>query len=313
MAAMQLATDGRIYLSRTKNITSKKDSLDVIYNPNRAGVACNFNRLGNLTGQGFPSAGRKSIYSMPNVVQSFVHVPTFTWDSVCHGDATQFHITNKANVDSVIWNFGDGATSDNPDAVHAYANPGTYWVKLTEKFNGEAYTDSLKVTIYPLPVISLADTILLYSGSAINLHAGGGYTNYLWSTGSQDSILSVDKQGSYWAQVEDIHCCKNSDTTFVQVFEYFIPNAFSPNGDGLNDFFRVYASYKNITFTMIIFDRWGQMVFESDNVDKVWDGTWKGQYCPPGSYVWSVKIGFLGQDIITQGDIAFKGTVTIVR
>jgi gliding motility-associated-like protein len=313
LAAMQLATDGRIYLSRTNNILSKRDSLEVIYNPNRPGSAANFNRLNNVPGSSFPLQGRKSIYSLPNVVQSFVNFPTFSWDSVCHGDITRFHVTNKANIDSVTWDFGDGGTSDVLDPIHSYANPGTYTVKLTEKFNGQSFTDSMLVTNYPLPVISLADTILLYSGTSINLHAGGGFMEYLWSNNSRDSIIAVEDQGSYWAQVKDTHCCVNSDTTFVQVFEYFIPNAFSPNGDGLNDYFRVNGLYKNITFNMVVYDRWGVMVFQSKNIDQGWDGIYNGQYCPPESYVWVVKISFLGQDIITQGDVVFKGTVTIVR
>ncbi|MCX6305710.1 MAG: gliding motility-associated C-terminal domain-containing protein [Bacteroidetes bacterium] len=313
MNAMQLAIDGRIYLSRTNNHNSKRDSLDVIYNPNRLGTACNFNLLQHVPGSRFDLSGRKSMYSLPNFVQSYVNIPPFTWDSVCHGNNTQFHITNTANIDSLTWDFGDKGTSGIPDPMHEYASPGKYWVKLTEKFNGQAYTDSMQVSNYPLPVISLGDTVLLYAGSTINLHAGGGFTDYLWSTGSPDSVINVNSQGSYWAQVKDYHCCINSDTTFVKVFEYFIPNAFSPNGDGINDFFRVNGLYKNIDFNMVVYDRWGQQVFQSDDIDKGWDGNVGGQYCPPESYVWIVHIGFLGQDIITKGDIVFKGTVTIVR
>jgi gliding motility-associated-like protein len=67
----------------------------------------------------------------------------------------------------------------------------------------------------------------------------------------------------------------------VHVFEYFTPNAFSPNGDGLNDFFKVNALYKNVSFNMVIYNRWGQLVFESDNIDQGWDGSWGGQICPP--------------------------------
>ncbi|MDP1622576.1 MAG: gliding motility-associated C-terminal domain-containing protein [Bacteroidales bacterium] len=313
IAAMQLAPDGRIYLSRTNNILSKRDSLEVIYNPNRPGKACNFNMLNNVANSNFSLLGRKSIYSLPNFVQSYLNVPPFTWDSVCEGDITRFQITNIANIDSVTWDFGDGGTSNQMDPLHEFTSPGTYLVKLTEKFNGQNFTDSISVINYPKPVISLGDTVLLYSGSTINLHAGGGFTEYLWSNGSRDSVINVRNQGSYWAKVKDIHCCINADTTFVKVFEYFIPNAFSPNGDGINDVFRVNGLYKNIKFSMIVYDRWGQLVFKSENVDKVWDGTYKGQICPPETYVWIVNIGFLGQDIITNGDIVFKGTVTIIR
>jgi gliding motility-associated-like protein len=313
VAGLQLGPDGRIYLSRTNNILTKRDSLEVIYNPNRPGAACNFNLLNNVAGSSFPLLGRKSIYSLPNIVQSYVNVPTFSWDSVCHGDVTQFHITNKANIDSVRWSFGDGTVSTMPEPSHTYASPGNYMVKLTEIFNGQSFTDSIMVTSHPLPVISLGDTILLYSGSSINLHAGSGYIEYRWSTLSQDSILPVSNQGSYWSQVKDIHCCVNSDTTYVKVFGYFIPNAFTPNGDGLNDVFKVTGLYKNIIFRLNIFDRWGTEVFQSDNIDQGWNGISGGQYCPADTYIWTVQIKFLGQDIITQGDVKFKGTITIVR
>ena len=311
--AMQLAPDGRSYISTTNNLIVKRDSLDVIYNPNRLGAACNHNLLNHVPGSGFPLLGRKSLYSLPNFVQSFLNVPAFTWDSVCHGDATRFHITNKANIDAVSWNFGDGTTSTVLEPVHSFAAPGTYMVKLTQQFNGESYTDSVSVTNYPLPFISFTDTILLYSGSSINLHAGGGFNEYMWSTASTDSIIPVSQQGTYWAQVQDNHCCINSDTTFIKVFKYFIPNAFTPNGDGKNDQFRVIGLYKNIDFRMYIYDRWGTAVFESDNIDQGWDGISNGQVCPADSYVWMVQINFLGQDIITQGDVKFKGTVTLVR
>jgi len=313
VAGMQLATDGRIYLSRTNNILSKRDSLEVIYNPNRPGNACNFDRINNIAGSSFPLLGRKSIYSLPNLVQSFVNVPPFRWDSVCHGNATQFHATNQANADTIIWKFGDGGTSTQPDPVHTFANPGSYWVTQTQMFNGQSFVDSMLVKNYPLPQISLADTILLYEGSSIHLHAGGGFTDYLWSTNSKDSIIEVKESGTYWAQVEDLHCCINSDTTFVRIFNYAVPNAFSPNGDGLNDVFKVNGLYKNISFSMIVYDRWGTQVFESDDIDKGWDGTVSGQYCPADTYVWMVSIVFEGKDIITKGDIKFKGTVTLVR
>ena len=313
MLAMQLAVDGRIYISRSNNIKYHRDSLDVIYNPNRPGQACNLNSLNNIPESRFYPDGRKSIFSMPNFVQSFVNIPTFTWDSVCHNDATNFRITNDANIDSLQWNFGDGAGASGLAPVHAYANPGKYKVILTEYFNGTAYQDSMTVTNYKLPQLSLVDTILLYKGSSINLHAGGGFMEYLWSTKSTDSIITVDTEGSYSARVKDYNCCVNSDTTYVKVFEYFIPNAFSPNGDLLNDIFKVNGLYKNINFKMVVYDRWGRLIFESNDIDKGWDGKFGGNYCEPDAYVWVVTISFKGNDIVTEGDIKFKGTVTIVR
>lgn len=313
LSALQLAVDGRIYVSRTINALTRLDSLEVIYNPNRQGTACNFNRLDNTSPVYFPLGGRKSIFSLPNVVQSYVNVPAFTWDSCCLHDVTRFHITNSANIDNVLWDFRDGGTSTDTEPFHLFTQPGNYWVRLTEIFNGVSYTDSLPVRVYELPIVNLGDTVLLYSGSSINLHAGEGFTQYLWSTNSTSSYIEVSSQGDYWVRVKDVNCCYNSDSVFVQVFQFFAPTAFTPNGDGLNDIFKIVGLYKNINFDLYIYDRWGKLVFQSDDIDKGWDGISGGQYFQPDTYVWVASIEFLGQDIITQGNIKLSGTVTIVR
>jgi gliding motility-associated-like protein len=313
LGGMQLATDGRIYIARTINYASMKDSLDVIYNPTRPGTDCNYNSLDHDPTSRFSLEGRKSIFGLPNFVQSYFDRPIFTHDSVCHGDVTQFNIINKANLDNVAWDFGDGTTSNVLDPVHQYASPGNYTVKLTESWSGKLFTDSSVVTVHPLPNINLGDTILLFSGASILLHAGGGYQHYLWSTGSADSVITVSSGGDYWARVEDEHCCYNLDTVHITQYQYFFPNAFTPNGDGTNDIFRAVGLYRNIKFSMYIYDRWGQLVFESANIDQGWDGTFGGQACPSNVYVYICNIEFLGTDIKANGKIVYKGTVTLVR
>jgi gliding motility-associated-like protein len=69
-----------------------------------------------------------------------------------------------------------------------------------------------------------------------------------------------------------------------------IPNAFTPNGDGLNDVFRIFGTPpENITkYNFQIYDRWGQRIFSTTNIEEGWDGTFKGQYCPAGVYVWEI-------------------------
>jgi gliding motility-associated-like protein len=310
---LQLAPDGRIYISRTINLLQKKDSLDVIYNPTRPGKECNFNLLDNIPDSRFSLDGRKSIYGLPTFIQTFFDIPTFTYDSVCFRDIIHYNLTNKANIDSVIWDFGDGATSASLNPVHFYAQPGTYPVKITESFNGKSYTDSTFVTIHKLPFLTLADTILLYSGSSINLHAGGGFIYYDWSTGSGDSIINVATGGNYVVRVEDQNCCFNSDTTYVKLFEYYAPSAFTPDGDGKNDVFRLIGLYRNIKLNLYIYNRWGELVFTSDNLDLGWDGKVKGEPSQVGTYVWIANIKFLGQDIVTKSDIVLKGSVTLLR
>ena len=313
LSGIQLGPDGRIYIDRTINLLTKNDSLDVIYNPSRPGTDCNYNLLNNAPGSRFSlGSGRYGIFSLPNLIQSFLDIPAFTYDSCCFKDVMHFRITNTANIDSVRWEFGDGNTSTDLSPFHLYAAPGPYLVRLTEHFNGESFADTLTIVVHPLPPVELGDTILLYKGATINLHAGGGYMEYLWSTRSTDSVISVKDQGDYTIDVKDFHCCRNQDTVYVKVFEYFIPNAFTPNGDGTNDTFKAIGLYRNIRYNMQIYNRWGEMVFETDDLDTGWNGLVRGARCPPETYVWIIHVDFLGQDIVTNGSIVLKGTVTIV-
>ena len=313
IGGLQLAVDGRIYVSRTINLTSKLDSLDVIYNPNRPGKECNYNLLNNLPGARFSLAGRQSIYGLPNFIQSYFDIPAFTFDSICFRDLIFFNITNKANIDSVLWDFGDGTTSSDPDPDHIYPSPGTYLVRLTESFNGRSYTDSGYVKILQLPYLHLGDTILLYSGSSINLHAGGGFTDYLWSTGSGDSIINVESGGNYIVRVKDEHCCYNSDTVYIKPFQYYAPSAFTPNGDGKNEVFRLIGLYSDIQLNLSVYNRWGELIFSSDDLYTGWDGTSGGQISPEGTYIWVAKIRFLDKDVVTNNNVVLKGSITLLR
>jgi hypothetical protein len=148
LGGMQLGTDGRIYLTRTITLINRKDSLDVIYNPTRTGLNCNYNQLGNVPQSRFSLNGRMCIYGLPNFIQSYFARPIFTHDSVCYGQLTRFNITNKANIDSVYWDFGDGSASIQMTPSHLYAQTGNYKVRLIESFNGFNFIDSVLITIH---------------------------------------------------------------------------------------------------------------------------------------------------------------------
>jgi gliding motility-associated-like protein len=285
----------------------------VIYNPTRPGLDCNYNLLNNVTGSRFSLDGRKSTYGLPDFMQSYFQRPAFTHDSVCKGEITRFDIINKANIDNVFWDFGDGTSSTLLSPTHFYSVPGNYLVKLTETFNGKNFQDSVRITYHDLPKIELGDTILLYSGATIVLHAGTGFRSYEWSTGSGGPDITVENAGNYWVKVEDQNCCFNYDTVYVDVFNYFFPTAFTPDGDGKNDVFRMIGLYRNINFKLYVYDRWGQMVFQTDNMDEGWNGNYRGQKCLTGTYSWVAFIDFRGNDITTNGKVKFKGTVILLR
>jgi gliding motility-associated-like protein len=64
---------------------------------------------------------------------------------------------------------------------------------------------------------------------------------------------------------------------------------------------------------MYIYDRWGQLLFHSENIDEGWDGKYKNNPCMSGTYTWLINIDFLGQDIVTKGSVVLKGTVILLR
>jgi gliding motility-associated-like protein len=115
----------------------------------------------------------------------------------------------------------------------------------------------------------------------------------------------------YIVEMTDAAGCKTSDTTIVDVNDktklYYIPNAFSPNGDGYNDVFYIYGkAISSVNFS--IFDRWGEKVFESNDLGSGWDGVFKGTFMQPGVFVYYAELYFENGDKVEE-----KGSITLLR
>jgi gliding motility-associated-like protein len=115
----------------------------------------------------------------------------------------------------------------------------------------------------------------------------------------------------YEVTMIDDRGCIATDTVTVIVNQddkvIYVPNAFSPNGDGINDIFYTYArGVKTIDFR--VFNRWGEKMFQSYSLDHGWDGYYKGQLMNPAVYVYYVEVTYLDGDIRSQ-----KGSVTLIR
>lgn len=250
-----------------------------------------------------------------NITGALTANPTATPSWICRDDTIQLHASaSGGNVGFYAYEWSSdpaGFSSTEPNPIVTPVVNTTYSVSVFDGFS--TTSGNTTVGIYPQPEISLGDTILLYSGSTVTLWATPDMQSYFWSNGSDSQGLSVDEQGDYWVEVKDWNSCTNSDTVYVKVFEYYIPNAFTPNGDGLNDIFRVVGQYRDINFSMHIYNRWGQLVFQSSDIDQGWDGTFRNQTAESDTYVWILQVDFLGEDIITNGDVVLKGTVTLVK
>ncbi len=214
---LQLAIDGKIYLSKHTNLNGD-EYLGVINFPDMAGVNCGF------VEDGFYLEGKKCIYGLPNFIQSYFFDLSFTWENVCFSDTTNF-APNRTDVDSVLWDFGDvlsGGYNHSKEMFpgHIFSSPGTYLVTLFVWINGYAYSTSNYVTILKKPFVDLGPDTSICSDNGYLLHAGPGYNSYLWQDGSADSVYLVDTSGVYWVTVEN-ECGTASDTVEIDYVESF--------------------------------------------------------------------------------------------
>lgn len=167
------------------------------------------------------------------------------------------------------------------------------------------------IQLAPAPVVNLSNDPYLCAGVPVQLDAGPYFTSYLWQDGSTDRYLTARDEGVYWVQVTDTLGCEGSDTVAMIPcsLQIFIPNAFTPNEDGLNDVFRAVGDFEDVTlFSLTIFNRWGEMVFSTNSYDQGWDGKFQGKPCDAGVYAWELTYRLNLEKAITE-----KGMVTLLR
>lgn len=154
-----------------------------------------------------------------------------------------------------------------------------------------ATTETVNVQVYPKPQISLSDQDTLCSEQEVKLNAGSGFTSYKWQNGSTEPQIVATTEGIYWVTVTDNNGCQATDSVLLKQCELLLwmPNVFTPNGDGLNDVFL--PKYRNdvpITFQMYIFNKWGEQIFSTSDINNGWDGTFKGALCTEDLYTWTI-------------------------
>ena len=167
---------------------------------------------------------------------------------------------------------------------------------------------------------SLGNDTTLCIGETMQLKVSMPNAIYTWQDGSHSSTYKVTQAGTYWVRAyfadynittyDTINVMyKDCDTTEKIVPDIYIPNSFTPNGDGKNDLFKVVSLYEFSEFKLTIFNRWGDMVFESEDINKGWDGTYKGKFVTYGVYVYQLTATI--KDTGEQRKIT--GRVTVVR
>jgi gliding motility-associated-like protein len=137
-----------------------------------------------------------------------------------------------------------------------------------------------------------------------------------WSTGDTVGRITVNESGLYTVVVRDKHCdYEHTDQSAVNFLgsgtPYFVPNAFTPNMDDTNDVFKPFVPFTDIdSYKIVIYNRWGEQVFSSEDPKQAWDGKRNGKPAEKGVYIWhcTVRTSCLKDQLHHQ-----RGTLTILR
>jgi len=209
-----------------------------------------------------------------------------------------------------IWQDGSTARTFTADAA------GIYYVEVTD-VNGCTDKDTIAISVDPRPTVQLSDEGTLYlCVPAITLDAGKNCESYYWHDGSTGRYLVLNKTGDYWVTVANGNCTATAYVTVNHCHEIWVPNAFTPNGDGLNDCFQaVSVDNEIINFRMYIYNRYGQLVFETEDITDCWTGLYPSdgdQVAPQGVYHWKILYDGVGNVLLEEEGIK-AGHVTLIR
>jgi len=242
-------------------------------------------------------------------------------DQLCEGDKLIFRPSFVSGADSIAWMFGDSRTvlvpADRSPVSFIYDGSGMFITALTAYYAScpdSTFTDT--VYVFPYPVVNLrADTFICPNGAPIELHnlsSASTVRSHLWSTGETSPGILVYEPGIYNLTATGDGDCATTDSVTVRQSCYLdIPNVFTPNGDGVNDYFfpRQLLSMQLTGFSMRIYNRWGTKLFETASIDgRGWDGKYNNVLQPGGVYVYVIKA------VIDGGaEEMHQGNVTLLR
>lgn len=238
-----------------------------------------------------------------------------TDSAICKGGDITFTAAQTGyDMTNIKWTFSDGhqMVGMNP-VVHNFDGVGTFTVTASAFYKVCPEKDVSKtVYIFPAPNVYLgSDTSICPGSEAIIVkdynNAGNPAARWRWNTGSTSSFIRVVAPGTYFVKVT-IDGCESTDTITVAKDCYLdLPNVFTPNGDGMNDYFfpRDLLTRGLTSFNMRIYNRWGEEIFTSNSLDgRGWDGRYNDVPQPQGVYVYIIDATFKdGQKEHHQGNV----------
>lgn len=220
---------------------------------------------------------------------------------LCDGDELEL---NAYSINS-SYSWQDNSTSSTFLVTHE----GNYWVTVTNSCG--PVSDTINIKYNPIPTINLGQDHTMCNGETITLQAFIPNSTYLWQDGSSTPTFSVTIEGNYWVTVSN-NCGVTADTINIIVKECDVilemPNIFTANNDGINDVFYPVKMVGITQFELSIYNRWGQRLFETEDLKTGWKGDFNGTLCPSGTYYWIINY-----TDIYDNHLSKKGFLTLLQ
>lgn len=286
----------------------------------------------------FPESGKKALaltaasLACQDVVQKELEVvpqPKSTFNvrpDACIGEPFGLEADPALGHDlQFTWSFGGATVIDGsgPGLYHlSYATPGYKVITLVTKdqlCSSEVSRDTVYVHPHPDARIHTAGSTRICASDSVRLEASGqpgyayqwGPAAYFGDSRAEQTVAIVPVSGYLYLQATDDYGCTAKDSLLMQTqpcCEVYLPTAFSPNGDGRNDLFRIITTGHHLVANFRVINRWGQVVFETANEQRGWDGTMAGRPADGGTYFYYIKYRCSNGQVYEQ-----KGDVVLVR
>lgn len=224
--------------------------------------------------------------------------------AICEGKTST--LSAKSNYLSVTWNTGS------KDSFILVNRQGYYKAEASYA-NGCKAVDSVYLTVNPNPLFSLGKDTVVCDGEEITLDPGIIAQDYLWSTGETTPFINLKaRPDKIWVKITNAYGCSSVDTIriitcAVSQLKDLVPNAFTPNNDNDNDFWRIDVLLGYPNASVAIYNRWGQLVYKADKnyPSQGWDGTSNGRPLPMDTYFYIIDL--------KDGSKPILGSINIIR
>lgn len=224
---------------------------------------------------------------------------------ICKGESATFSV--NPYYSSYKWN------NDPYNSTYSFTSSeeGPVTIEVTNVCGED--NDDIYLYVRDLPEVDLGNDTSLRYQDQIYLEAGN-HDEYLWQDGLTAQDYIVTYPGKYWVDVWDDLGCKSTDSIQIEPipFQFFVPNAFAP--EGFNNSLEIFSTYNvDVDYEFMVFNRWGELVFQTNEREEFWDGNFNGVPCPMEVYIWVLNAKSFEENAFFSKETKLSGNVTLIR